>query len=116
MTPSVTTIVPSITLGGLGLANPFFEVMLGFYLYYLPLALYAAWLSVATWDIVRRSEMKGGARIGWLAIVFLIPVLGPLAYFLLGRSQIQRSTRLTLAIGVPVIYLLVSVLLLAFVS
>lgn len=120
MTPSATTITPSITLGGLGLHIPFIEVILGFYMYYLPLALYAALLSVATWDIVRRTAtkgsmgtaMKGGASIGWLAIIFLIPVLGPLAYYLLGRSEIARSTRLALAIGAPVTYLVIAILLL----
>ena len=116
MTLSVTAISPSITLGGLGLATPFFEVILGFYMYYLPLALYGAWLSVATWDIVRRSEMKGGARIGWLAVVYLVPVLGPLAYYLFGKSEIPRSMRYALAIGAPVVYLLISVLLLLTIS
>src|SRR5205807_5035142 len=87
MTVATTSISPGITLGGLGLATPFFEVILGFYMYYLPLALYAAWISVATWDIVRRGEMKGGARIGWLAVVYCIPVLGPLTYYLFGKSE-----------------------------
>ena len=116
MLPEATTISPSITLGGLGLATPFFEVILGFYLYYLPLALYAAWISVATWDIVRRAQMKGGTCIGWMAIVYLLPVLGPLAYFLFGRSEIPRNTRLALAIGAPVVYLIISVVLLLLVS
>ena len=116
MTPDAATISPNITLGGLGLATPFFEVILGFYLYYLPLALYAVWLSVATWDLVRRSDLKGGARIGWMAIVYLIPVLGPLAYYLLGRSEISRSARLALVIGAPLVYLGLSVLLLLLVS
>ncbi len=116
MTPDTATISPNITLGGLGLATPFFEVILGFYLYYLPLALYAVWLSVATWDLVRRSDIKGGARIGWMAVVYLIPVLGPLAYYLFGRSEIPSSTRLALVIGAPLVYLGISVLLLLFVS
>jgi plastocyanin len=116
MTPDLATISPSITLGGLGLTTPFFEVILGFYLYYLPLALYGTWLSIATWDLVRRSGMKGGTRIGWMAAIYLIPVLGPLAYFLFGKSEIQRNTRLALAVGAPVVYLIISVLLLLFIS
>ncbi len=96
MTVAPTSIAPAITLGSLGLAGPFFEVLLGFYMYYLPLALYSAWISVATWDIVHRGEMKGRARIGWLTIAYLIPVLGPLAYFLLSKSEISRGTRLAL--------------------
>jgi plastocyanin len=116
MTVAATSIAPSIALGGLGLATPFFEVILGFYMYYLPLALYATLLSVATWDIVRRNELKGGPRIGWLAVVYLIPLIGPLAYYLFGKSEIPRLTRYVLAIGVPVVYLLISVVLLLLVS
>jgi len=125
MTLAATTISPSIALGGLGLATPFFEIILGFYTYYLPLALYGAWLAVITWDIVRRGQLdeeqkkhklSGGASIGWLAMVYLIPVLGPLAYFLFGRSPIARTTRYALAIGAPMVYLLVAVLLLLTVS
>ena len=125
MTLAATTISPNIALGGLGLATPFFEVILGFYTYYLPLALYGAWLSVITWDIVRRGQLaeeqnkhklSSGSSIGWLAVVYLIPVVGPLAYFLFGRSPISRATRYALAIGAPVVYLLVAVLLLFTVS
>ncbi|HEY6541825.1 MAG TPA: right-handed parallel beta-helix repeat-containing protein, partial [Ktedonobacteraceae bacterium] len=116
MTPEASPITPGLTLGGLGLATPFLEVILGFYLYFLPLALYGAWLSVITWDIVRRSEMKTGARLGWLAIAYLIPVLGPLAYFFFGKSPIQRAPRFAIAIGAPVIYLGVAALLLFFIS
>ena len=116
MTFAATAVSPGITLGGLGLATPFFEVILGFYMYYLPLALYAAWLSVATWDIVRRGEMKGGTRIGWLAVVYFIPVLGPLAYYLFGKSEIPRLTRFAFVIGAPIVYLIISVLLLLFIS
>ncbi len=116
MTVAPTSIAPAITLGSLGLAGPFFEVLLGFYMYYLPLALYSAWISVATWDIVRRSEMKGRARLGWLAIVYLIPVLGPLAYYLLSKSEISRGTRLALVIGAPIVYLAIAALLLLTIS
>jgi plastocyanin len=116
MTPAPTTISPSITIGGLGLANPVLESILGFYMYLLPLSLYAVWLSIATWDLVRRSDMKSGARIGWMAIVYLIPILGPLAYYLFGRSEIPRSARLTIAFGIPITFLAISVLLLFTIS
>ena len=116
MTPEASTITPGLTLGGLGLATPFFEVIVGLYLYFLPLALYGAWLSVITWDIVRRAEMKTGARLGWLAVAYLIPALGPLAYFFFGKSPIQRAPRFAIAIGAPLIYLGVAALLLFFIS
>ena len=116
MTPSATTITPALTIGGLGLHTPVIEVILGFYMYYLPLALYAALLSVATWDVVRRSEMQSWARIVWLAVIFLVPVFGPLAYYLFGRSEISRGVRWSLAIGAPVLYLVIAVLLLLLAS
>jgi hypothetical protein len=116
MAPAATSVAPSITLAGLGLTSPFFEILLGFYTYYLPLALYAAWLSIATWDIVRRGQLKGGSRIGWLAVIYLVPILGPIAYYLFGKSEIPRSTRIALVVGAPIIYLVVAVLLLLFVS
>ncbi len=116
MTPEASAITPGLTLGGLGLSTPFLEVILGFYMYFLPLALYGAWLSVITWDVVRREGMKTGARLGWLAIAYLIPVLGPLAYFFFGKSPIQRAPRFAIAIGAPVIYLGVAALLLFFIS
>lgn len=116
MTPAAASYTPTITLAGLGLANPFFEVLTAFYAYYLPLALYAAWVSIAMWDIVRRAQLKGGARLGWMAVVLLIPILGPIAYFLFGRSEISRSTRLALVVGAPALYIVISVLLLLFIS
>jgi len=112
MTVSSTTVHPSLTLGGLGLATPVGEIILGFYFYLLPIALYAAWFGVGTWDLIRRTDLKGGARIGWLAVIYLIPVLGPLAYFLFGKSGIQRSTRWVLALGVPLAYVMIAVVLL----
>jgi uncharacterized protein YceK len=116
MTTLPTAALPGITIAGLGLASPFFEILTGFYLYYLPLALYAAWISVATWDMLRRFNLKGGSRIGWMAIVYLIPVLGPIAYYFFGRSQISLGTRLALVIAAPLIYLAISALLLYLVS
>jgi len=68
------------------------------------------------WDIVRRAQLKGGARLGWMAVVLLIPILGPIAYFLFGRSEISRSTRLALVAGAPALYIVISVLLLLFIS
>ncbi len=116
MPTTPTSSLPGLTIAGLGLTAPFFEILTGFYLYYLPLALYAAWISVATWDIVRRYDLKGGGSLGWMAIIYLIPVLGPLAYYFFGRSQISTSTRLALVIAAPLIYLAISVILLYLVS
>ena len=112
MTVSSTPVHPGLMLGGLSLATPVSEILLGFYFYLLPIALYAAWFGVGTWDLTRRSDLKGGACIGWLAAIYLVPVLGPLAYFLFGRSKIQRSIRWALALGAPLAYIIIAVVLL----
>lgn len=112
MTVSATTVHASFVLAGLGLATPVGEIILSFYFYLLPISLYAAWFGVSTWDIVRRGDLKTGARLGWLAAIYLIPVLGPLAYLLFSKSEIQRSTRLALALGAPLVYVAIVVLLL----
>lgn len=112
ITASTTSLHAALTLGGLGLATPIGEIILGFYMYLLPIALYATWFGICTWDIIRRTDLKGGTRIGWLAIVYLVPVLGPLAYLLFGRSEIQRGTRLSLALAAPLVYIVIAVLLL----
>ena len=112
MTVSATTVHHSLMLGGLGLATPVGEIILGFYFYLLPIALYAAWFGIGTWDLIRRTDLKGGVRIGWLLVIYLIPVLGPLAYFLFGKSEIQRSTRWALALGAPLAYAMIAGVLL----
>jgi hypothetical protein len=112
MSVSPTSVRLGLMLGGLGLATPVGEIILGFYFYLLPIALYAAWFGVGTWDVIRRTDLKGGGRIGWLAVIYLIPVLGPLAYFLFGKSEIQRSTRWFLALGAPLAYVIIAVVLL----
>ncbi len=112
MAVSSTSVHPGLMLGGLSLVAPVGELILGFYFYLLPIALYAAWFGVSTWDLIRRADLKGGGRIGWLAVIYLVPVLGPLAYFLFGKSEIQRSTRWFLALGAPLAYVIIAAVLL----
>jgi len=75
------------------------ELLLGLYGYVLPLVLYAAWVSVALWDLVRRDGLRSGARLGWLAVVLIVPFLGPLIYLAFGKSEIPRSVRIMLVAG-----------------
>ena len=79
--------------------------VLGLYAYVFPLALYAAWIAIAMWDLVRREELSSRRRIGWMAIVLILPLIGPLAYFAAGGSSIPRSARWFLVVGGVVIYL-----------
>ena len=79
--------------------------LLGLYGYVFPLVLYAAWVAIALWDLVRRESVSDGRRIAWMAIVLIVPVIGPLAYFALGGSPISRSVRWFLVLGGLLIYL-----------
>ena len=96
-------VIMGIPLGPLG------STLLGLYAYVLPLALYAAWISIALWDLIRR-ELSDRRRIGWMAIVLAIPLVGPIAYFGLGKSGISSAVRWFLVAGGIGIYFVVVVL------
>lgn len=96
-------LVMGIPFGSIG------STLLGLYAYVLPLALYAAWISIALWDLVRR-ELSERRRIAWMTIVLALPVVGPLAYFGLGRSTIPAATRWFLVLGGIAIYVAVAAL------
>lgn len=98
--------IMGIPLGPLG------STLLGLYAYVLPLALYAAWISIALWDLIRR-ELSDRRRIGWMALVLAVPVIGPIAYFGFGGSQIPSAVRWFLVLGGIAIYLVVVVLAMA---
>ena len=74
------------------------HMLMGLYGYFLPLMLYAAWSTLAFWDIGRRDQLTKGASIGWLSAVLLIPFFGALAYHVIGGSQIPRQLK-TAVIG-----------------
>jgi hypothetical protein len=57
---------------------------------------------------VRQDAVPNRIRIAWMAAVLLVPVLGPIAYFALGRSPIQPSLRLMLVAGGLGVYLLLA--------
>jgi plastocyanin len=83
--------------------------LIGLYGYILPFVLYASWVAISLWDLVRREELSSTKRYGWMTAVLLVPFLGPVLYLLAGRSPIPRGTRLFLVFGAMAIYLLVAV-------
>jgi plastocyanin len=98
--PSDGAVGRGVTVLGSLLAGPtWWALSISLYAYLLPLALYAAWLAVAFWDLARRDDLSLRARTGWMALVLLIPLAGPVAYFALGRSPIPGALRLTMVAG-----------------
>src|SRR5262249_11409193 len=78
-----------------------FQMLLGLYGELLPIAIYAAWLALGFWDLARNEKLSHLARFGWMAALVAVPILGPVAYYLFGRSQLSRSFRLMFVLGAP---------------
>ena len=86
------------------------QVLLALYGNLLIFALYAAWLAVAFWELSQREDIPAGRKLGWGAAVLVIPILGPLAYFVTG-SKLTRGFRLALLLGAPLLCLVITVVL-----
>lgn len=100
-----------VTVLGVNLAAPtWWALLISVYGYVLPLVLYAAWISVAAWDLARREDLSQAQRVGWMAGVLLVPLAGPIAYFAAARSSISRSLRVMLVAGGLGIYVLFAAL------
>ncbi len=69
------------------------QILMSLYGYFLPVMLYAAWSTLAFWDLGRREDLSKGAVLGWVMVILLIPFVGALAYHVIGGSQIPRSLR-----------------------
>jgi plastocyanin len=99
-----------VTVLGIPLAASWWQLLLGVYIYVLPLILYAAWVSIAMWDLVRREDLTNRRRIGWMAAVLLVPLAGPVAYYVGARSPIAASLRAFLVAGGLGIYVVLAVI------
>jgi plastocyanin len=98
-----------VTIMAIPLDNTPWGLVLGLYGYVFPLMLLAAWLSIALWDLTRRDDLASRRRLTWMAVVLIVPFIGPVLYFALGRTAIPRATWLMLTLGGLVVYLLLAV-------
>jgi hypothetical protein len=81
------------------IATSWWSLLLGLYGYILPFVLYSAWVAIAIWDLIRRDTESVSNRAVWMAVVILVPFLGPLLYFGFGGSPIPAQLRLVLTAG-----------------
>jgi hypothetical protein len=81
-------------------------VFFGLYAYVLPLVLYTSWVVLALWDLSRREDLSRGKVIGWMAAVMIIPFLGVIAYYVLGKSSIPAWQRWVFMAGGMAVYAL----------
>ena len=93
---------------GFPIGVAWWQLLIGVYGYLLPLMLYTAWVSIALWDLIRQERLSASTRFGWMAAILLIPLLGPIAYYVAGRSPIPRSLRIMLVVGSLAAYVLVA--------
>jgi len=98
-------VVKEPTLMGMPLSTSWGSMLLGLYGYVLPFVIYAAWVAIAMWDLVRQEGLPIPFRARWMLLVLVVPFAGPLLYFAFGRSPIPRQLRLVLTVGAVVIYL-----------
>jgi plastocyanin len=87
------------------IATSWWSLLLGLYGYILPFVLYASWVAIAMWDLIRRDADAISERARWMAIVLLVPFVGPLLYFAFGKSSIPSQLRLMLTAGGVIAYL-----------
>ena len=100
------TVPKEIAIMGMSLATSWGGLLVGLYGYILPFVLYATWVAVAMWDLIRQESEPLPHRTRWMLLVLVVPFLGPLLYFAFGRSPIPRQLRLVLTAGGIVVYLL----------
>lgn len=87
------------------IASSWWSLLLGLYGYILPFVLYASWVAIAMWDLIRRDADTIPERARWMAIVLLVPFVGPLLYLAFGGSSIPSQLRLMLTAGGVIAYL-----------
>jgi hypothetical protein len=104
------TVSKELSIMGMPLATSWGGLLVGLYGYILPFVLYATWVAVAMWDLIRQESEPLRRRAGWMLVVLLVPFLGPVLYFAFGRSPIPRLLRLVLTVGGIVAYLVFLVL------
>jgi hypothetical protein len=89
-------------------------IALGLYAYLLPVALYAAWVSVSMWDLARRDGLSGQTRVGLAALVLAVPLVGPVGYLAFGARSVPRGLRWFLALGGLLLYALMAAISFSF--
>lgn len=83
------------------------QMLLGLYGYVLPTLLYVLWSTLALWDIGRRADLRPRPTWLWTLAIFLLPFLGPVLYFLLGKSTLSARLRALSFGGGAAVYVIV---------
>lgn len=90
---------------GMPISTSWGSMLLGLYGYLLPFVIYASWVAVAMWDLMRQEGVAIPYRARWMLAVLVVPFAGPLLYFAFGGSPIPRQLRLVFTVGAVAVYL-----------
>jgi hypothetical protein len=101
---SDATVGSGLAVMGVPLATSWWSLLIGLYGYILPFVLYAAWVAIALWDLIRQEAVPLPHRTRWMLVVLVVPFVGPLLYFAFGGSPIPRQLRLILTVGGIAVY------------
>lgn len=82
-----------------------FQLAFNIYGYLLPFLLLATWSVLALWDLARREDVTPSRGVLWVAIIFVIPFVGAIAYHVVGGSQIPAWLRWAVIPGGVLAYL-----------
>jgi hypothetical protein len=91
-------------------APTWWSLLLTTYAYLMPLILLVAWIAIAFWDLIRQEGVSNRRKITWMLVILLVPLLGPILYFIIGKSPIAVSVRTMLVAGALGVYILVAAL------
>lgn len=69
-----------------------------------PIVLYATWVGLSLWDLMRRDEMPERDRLLWGAAALFLPLLGPLSYLLLSDTRMSWNLRMMVTAGGALVY------------
>jgi plastocyanin len=91
-------------------APTWWSLLLTTYAYLMPLILLVAWIAIAFWDLIRQEVMANRRKITWMLVILLVPLIGPILYFIFGKSPIPASLRTMLVAGSLGVYVAITVL------
>jgi len=91
-------------------APTWWSLLLTTYAYLMPLILLVAWIAIAFWDLIRQEGMPNRRKITWMLVILLVPLIGPILYFVFGKSPIPASVRTMLVAGSLGVYVAITVL------
>jgi plastocyanin len=100
-----------IIMSGVPISSPsIWQLLFQLYGYLMPFVLYAAWTALALYDLNTNNQVSGVRRYMWLALVFLVPFFGVLAYHLVGPSSISKTMKYAAIGGGLISYLIILIL------